>query len=120
MGHSVDGTTASYFKADPEAVKQEYITILDHITTNKVEIKIVNQYEDLKQDVAEIKNESAFSIDLVSKLLNMTNIEVFKQEYPDLSPEELEIKYNEERAELIKQTQKLKEKKWIRWRIISR
>jgi len=40
LGHSVDKTTGAYFKADPDAVKEEYIQILNHLTTNQVEIKV--------------------------------------------------------------------------------
>lgn len=75
MGHSIDSTTASYFKADPEAVKQEYITILDHLTTDKVEIKVVNQYEDIKQ---EVKNIKEFNEELVTELLNQVSKEFDK------------------------------------------
>jgi hypothetical protein len=75
MGHSIDSTTASYFKADPEAVKQEYITILDHLTTDKVQIKLVNQYDDIKQEVQNIKE---FNEEFVTELLNRVSDELDK------------------------------------------
>ena len=49
MGHNLDNTTSAYFKADPQAVKEEYVTLLDQLTTDKVVIKVVNQYEDLNK-----------------------------------------------------------------------
>jgi len=41
MGHKIDKTTSAYFKADPQTIKEEYILILDHLTTNQVKIKNV-------------------------------------------------------------------------------
>lgn len=54
MGHSLDSTTASYFKADPDAIREEYKTVLDELTTDKVDIKVINQYENIKQQVDDI------------------------------------------------------------------
>ena len=49
MGHNLDNTTSAYFKADPEVIKEEYIEVLKYLTTNAVEIKLINQYEDLSE-----------------------------------------------------------------------
>lgn len=60
MGHNLDDTTSSYFFADPETLRADYIGVLDQLTTSKVEIKVVNQFEDIKQlkaDVIQIKDK---------------------------------------------------------------
>ena len=49
MGHALDHTTFAYFKADPVALKEEYLKVLNYLTTNAVEIKVINQYEDLSE-----------------------------------------------------------------------
>lgn len=41
LGHTIEGTTNAYFKADPESVKEEYIEIVNKLSTSKVEVKIV-------------------------------------------------------------------------------
>lgn len=55
LGHSIDQTTSAYFKADPEAIKNEYIQVLPYLTTNKQKIVVINQYEEIKQELEEIK-----------------------------------------------------------------
>jgi integrase len=49
MGHTQDTTTTAYFKADPQAIREEYIQVLNHLTTNQVEIKLVETYQEIKQ-----------------------------------------------------------------------
>lgn len=41
MGHSIDGTTSAYFKADPEALKEDYLEVVDQLSTDQVEVKII-------------------------------------------------------------------------------
>lgn len=54
MGHTLDKTTSAYFKADPMAIKEEYLQVLDQITTDQVEIKIIKtEYDDIKQRLIE-------------------------------------------------------------------
>ena len=72
LGHTIDSTTSAYFKADPQAVKEEYITVLDQLTTNKVEIKIVNQYEDLNNENIKLKGELE---DIKSKLSRLDDLD---------------------------------------------
>jgi integrase len=57
MGHKLDPTTGAYFKADPETVKEDYIQILDQLTTSKVQIKLINQYQEVKQEIEELRTE---------------------------------------------------------------
>ena len=57
MGHAIDTTTSAYFKADPQAIKEEYIKVLDHLTTKAVKIKLINQYEELNNENVQLKNE---------------------------------------------------------------
>ena len=60
MGHKLDSTTSAYFKADPEAIKEEYIQFLSHLTTNqKIEVKTVTTqgYDQLLKDSKEKKEK---------------------------------------------------------------
>ena len=57
LGHTIDPTTSAYFKADPESVKEEYITVLNQLTTDKVEIKLINQYDDLSEKLDQKEDE---------------------------------------------------------------
>lgn len=72
MGHTIDAVTGAYFKNDPQTVKEEYLTILDHLTTNKVEIKLINQYDDLSEKLdqkeEEIKNLKAEKDEEMAKM----------------------------------------------------
>lgn len=49
LGYDLDKTTFAYFKTDPDTLKQDYIEVLDQLTTNKVEIKLINQYSELNE-----------------------------------------------------------------------
>ena len=43
MGHTLDSTTSAYFKADPQSIKEEYVQVLNHLTTNqKIVIRTCN------------------------------------------------------------------------------
>lgn len=57
MGHDLDDTTSSYFFADPETLRADYIEVLDQIQTNKVQTVIVNQLEDVVHEIDSLKNE---------------------------------------------------------------
>lgn len=53
MGHELDQTTGSYFKADPITVKEEYIQIVTHLTVNtneKVKPVTTEGYDQLIKD----------------------------------------------------------------------
>jgi integrase len=52
LGHTIDNTTSAYFKADPEAVKDEYIQIINHLTTQEIKVKTVTTegYDQLLKD----------------------------------------------------------------------
>lgn len=57
MGHNIDDTNSAYFKADPEAVKEDYIKIMDQLVTDRVEIKVINTNEAMANEIEELKNE---------------------------------------------------------------
>lgn len=57
LGHTLDSTTDAYFKADPEALKQDYMEVIDQLTTNKVKIVVVDKYEDIAQRIDAIENK---------------------------------------------------------------
>lgn len=68
MGHSIDSTTAAYFKADPEALKEDYIQIINHLTvTQEIDPKTVTSegYKELK---AELKSERNIREELERKM----------------------------------------------------
>lgn len=68
MGHSIDSTTAAYFKADPEALKEDYIQIINHLTvTQEIDPKTVTSegYKELK---AELKSERNIREELERKI----------------------------------------------------
>lgn len=41
LGHTIDNTTNAYFKADSETLKVEYIEIVNQLSTDQVEVKII-------------------------------------------------------------------------------
>lgn len=54
MGHTIDPVTSAYFKVDPELLREDYITVLDQLTTDRVQIKIINQFETLSKQIDHI------------------------------------------------------------------
>lgn len=57
LGHTLDETTSAYFRADPEALREDYVEVLDQLTTDNVQIKVINKYENIKQDVETLKEQ---------------------------------------------------------------
>jgi len=57
LGHSIDAVTNAYFKPDPETIKNDYLEVVNQLTTDKVEIKVINKYEEIKHDLDTIKEE---------------------------------------------------------------
>ena len=57
MGHTLDSTTSAYFKADPETIKDEYLDIVNKLSTNEVEvIKISSEgYKEVKSEIEDLK-----------------------------------------------------------------
>jgi len=47
LGHDVPSVDASYFFAHIESIRADYVEILDQLTTNKVQIKVIDKYEEL-------------------------------------------------------------------------
>jgi integrase len=71
MGHKLDSTTSAYFKADPEAVKEEYIQFLSHLTINQnIEVKTVTTegYDQLLKDSKEKKEKIKFMEQEIQKM----------------------------------------------------
>lgn len=60
MGHSIDSTTSAYFKADPEAVKQDYIEVMGQLMTNRVKTIVIDKYEEVSQELEDVKSELAY------------------------------------------------------------
>ncbi|MCZ3366659.1 MULTISPECIES: tyrosine-type recombinase/integrase [Methanobacterium] len=52
MGHTIDSTTSAYFKVDPESLREEYIEVVDKLTTDNVQIKIIDKYESLSEQIS--------------------------------------------------------------------
>ena len=57
MGHTIDGTTDAYFKADPEALKIEYLNVVNALSTNEVEVTTITTegYREVKDEIEELK-----------------------------------------------------------------
>lgn len=110
LGHSIDSVTSAYFIADPEAVKQDYIEVLDQLTTNKVQIKVIDKYEDVRQDIDKLmENQKKFSF-IIEKgkfpegMLEYIN-ELEEQRLsmnPPLTEEEMSEIYRKEMAEILR------------------
>ena len=87
LGHKIDDTTDAYFKADPEALKEDYIDLVDQLTTDKVKVVLVDKYESISQRVDEIENElekgfvtNKYKIDPDTKdLIKNTDKRILKQ-----------------------------------------
>ncbi len=56
LGHTIEPVASAYFKADPEALREEYIEVVDKLTTDKVQIKIINQFETLSEQIDYIRD----------------------------------------------------------------
>jgi len=52
LGHTLDTTTSAYFKADPVALKEEYIQIVNHLTSQEIKVKTITTegYDQLLND----------------------------------------------------------------------
>ncbi|KAF5040539.1 hypothetical protein DSECCO2_532380 [anaerobic digester metagenome] len=57
LGHTIDKVTNAYFKADPKSVKEDYLNVVNSLTTNKVEIRVINKYEEIKHDIDTLKED---------------------------------------------------------------
>ena len=75
LGHTIDSVTGAYFKSDPQAVKEEYIKVLDQLTTKKIEIKLINTYdsinEELEQKEQKIRSLEATIDNLTGRVVDM-------------------------------------------------
>jgi len=48
---------ASYFYADPDTLRYDYTEVLEYIQTDKVETVYVNQFENVTQELKDVKAE---------------------------------------------------------------
>ncbi|MBI5679463.1 MAG: site-specific integrase [Methanobacterium sp.] len=55
MGHNIDSVTNTYFKTDVEILKKDYLEALDKLTTNKVQIKVIDKNQELKDEFDSLK-----------------------------------------------------------------
>jgi integrase len=88
LGHSIDNVTNAYFKPDPETIKNDYLNVVNHLTTNKVEIKLINQFEDLQGQIEEIRDNEEKHMEMIVNLMEIANIEQIKLGNPDITTEE--------------------------------
>lgn len=51
LGHKINGTDSSYFFADPEAVKMDYLEVLPHLSVEDIETKTIlsPEFKELKE-----------------------------------------------------------------------
>lgn len=57
MGHKISGTTGSYFFTEIEDAKEDYLEVVNALSTDKVEIMQVNIYKDLEKRISELELE---------------------------------------------------------------
>ncbi|MCE7698486.1 MAG: hypothetical protein K8E24_006480 [Methanobacterium paludis] len=57
LGHTIDGTTDAYFKADSETLKVEYLEVVDQLSTDQVEVKIIRTeaYDEVITELEKLK-----------------------------------------------------------------
>lgn len=55
LGHKVVGSDGAYFYPDPEEIKDDYINVMEHLTTDKSEIKIINSLPEIMEEFEEMK-----------------------------------------------------------------
>ncbi|MDP3623092.1 MAG: site-specific integrase [Methanobacteriaceae archaeon] len=56
LGHTIDPVTSAYFKADPEALKEDYINLTDQLTTKEYKVIVIDKYESITQRLDELEN----------------------------------------------------------------
>lgn len=88
LGHSIDKVTNAYFKPDPETIKNDYLNVINQLTTHKVEIKLINQFEDLQGQIEEIRHNEEKHREMIVNLMEIANIEQIKLGNPDMTTEE--------------------------------
>lgn len=51
LGHSLDGTTGAYFKADPDTLKEDYLEVVNELSIKDIEVKSIDspEYKELKE-----------------------------------------------------------------------
>jgi integrase len=70
LGHSIDKTTDAYFKADSEALKEEYKNVLNQLSIEKVKGKSVTtmEYDQLLQELRNKDKEQKYTKEKVERL----------------------------------------------------
>lgn len=95
LGHNIGSTTNAYFKPDPESLKQDYMKVINQITTNKTEYVTLNPYEAISQRVDALENklviESGKLSPEIKMLLENADKETFAK-FHDLDPDEVKKK----------------------------
>lgn len=53
LGHSIDNTTSAYFKADPETLEEDYLEVVDELSTKEVKVKTITTegYDNLLEEL---------------------------------------------------------------------
>lgn len=54
MGHTIDQTTNSYFKADPETTKDEYLKAVEHLSTSSVKVVVIDRYAEVMEKITDL------------------------------------------------------------------
>ncbi|WP_321421026.1 site-specific integrase [uncultured Methanobacterium sp.] len=110
LGHNTDSLTNAYFKPDPEAIKTDYLKVVNQLTTNNIEIKVINQYEDLNQQIDEIRHNEEKHLEVIESLMEMVNLEFTKLGNVDMTNEEAKGIINEERNKLARNISQIQSK----------
>lgn len=57
LGHNIDRTTSAYIKADPEALREDYVEIAEQLITTNQDVIVLDKYKEIKHEIDEIKGE---------------------------------------------------------------
>ena len=55
MGHNFEDTTNSYFRIDPKTAKEDYIDVVKQLSTDKVDVQVIDKYEDLLERIEQLE-----------------------------------------------------------------
>lgn len=82
LGHRIDRTTASYFKADPKHLKQEYMKVMEHLAiTEKVDVRVVTdeRLQEFNEKIEKYRDENEALRGMMDNYLKLQDMVVEQQ-----------------------------------------
>lgn len=87
-GHTIDNTTEAYFKADPESLKEDYISVVNELSTIDFEVKTIEspEFKELKdnyekdskaksEEIEKLKEENEITRKIVEDFIKNLKVE---------------------------------------------